>query len=767
MIEQDLLKKHYVGRDGFIWWIGQVASDSWKQNKGGSSPEPTNIQEGFAYRYQVRIMGYHTADASQLPDVDLPWASVMYPVTAGSGAPFFESPNLKRGDFVYGFFIDGENAQQPVIMGIIGYNEYQDLSNNPTPFNPFRGTSTTGPIASFSIAASSAATPADSNGSESSEESNTGSSSSDVRTGVSDRVRSAAEKIEEKHAKKKVYLNCAKKGELKPDAMKLAIQNMIQDVQDAQQGLKNFQKSITHPIQFEGQQITVQEYIRIQVDRASEFVSSNVITFLTDMQQWVVRKINAGLQDVYFILFPDKQQAAKEGVEVAMDTLSCLFKRIIKNVLNMVRKALLQVVNRYVNVPLCAAENILAAILGKLSGLINGAIAQIMGPINKIVGGAVSIAADVLSFVEDVLNFLDCDPKPECPEIKEWSLWDGPDEDFSILDPTSIIDKVKGFASTVSDVVDPDNFDFGSIDFSDVFQTNCNTDAIFCGPPKVEFWGGGGSNAAGNVIVSAVGDILGVDMVNGGSGYTRKPFVKFIDDCGKGNGASGTAIIEDEQVVGVIINDPGYGYLPVPDGSQGGDGRTWAEANQTTVQRPDGIWEIPFSPGEVVSVFPGDLVRIPPGSTADVGGQLLPGGVSTVITNGGDLTVPVPTDTQINPGDLPIRDDEAYPVITFLCDYIIANPGYNYQPDDKIVIEPSNGAEMIPTFNELGQLTNIKITSSGQGFKQIPNIYIESETGYNAKIVPRFCVDRVGEDDYKDPTIQDKIVSVIDCVGKV
>ena len=418
MIEQDLLKKHYVGRDGFIWWIGQVASDSWKQNKGGSSPEPTNIQEGFAYRYQVRIMGYHTADASQLPDIDLPWASVMYPVTAGSGAPFFESPNLKRGDFVYGFFIDGENAQQPVIMGIIGYNEYQDLSNNPTPFSPFRGLSTTGPIASFSIAASSAATPADSNGSESSEESNTGSSSSDVRTGVSDRVRSAAEKIEENHAKKKVYLNCAKKGELKPDAMKLAIQNMIQDVQDAQQGLKNFQKSITHPIQFEGQQITVQEYIRIQVDRASEFVSSNVITFLTDMQQWVVRKINAGLQDVYFILFPPDQQAAKEGVEVAMDTLSCLFKRIIKNVLNMVRKALLQVVNRYINVPLCAAENILAAILGKISGLINGAIAQIMGPINAIIGSAVSIAADVLSFVEDVLNFLDCDPKPSVQRSK-------------------------------------------------------------------------------------------------------------------------------------------------------------------------------------------------------------------------------------------------------------------------------------------------------------------------------------------------------------
>ena len=767
MIEQDLLKKHYVGRDGFIWWIGQVASDSWKQNKGGSSPEPTNIQEGFAYRYQVRIMGYHTADASQLPDVDLPWASVMYPVTAGSGAPFFESPNLKRGDFVYGFFIDGENAQQPVIMGIIGYNEYQDLSNNPTPFNPFRGTSTTGSIASFSIAASSAATPADSNGSESSEESNTGSSSSDIRRGVSDRVRSAAEKIEHGHASKPVYLNCARKGDLNPDAMQQSISQMISNVQDAQKGLRDFEKSITHPIQFEGQPVTIQEYIRIQVDRASEFVTSSVMGFLQRQQQWVVRKINAGLQDLYFLFPLDKLQGIKEATEIAMDTLSCLFKRILKNLLNMVRKALLQVVNRYINVPLCAAENILAAILGKLSGFINGAIASILGPINALVGGAVSIAADVLQFIEDVLNFLKCDPKPECPEIKEWSLWDGPDEAFSITDPLSLIDKVKGFASTVSDVVDPDNFDFDTLDFSDVLQNDCNTDAVFCGPPTIQFWGGGGSNAAGNVIVSAVGDILGVDMVNGGSGYTRKPFVKFIDNCGNGNGASGTAIVEDEQVVGVIINDPGYGYLPVPDGSQGGDGRTWAEPNQTTVQRPDGIWEIPFSPGEVVSVFPGDLVRIPPGSTADVGGQLLPGGVSTVITTGGDLTAPLPTDTQINPGDLPIRDDEAYPVITFLCDYIIANPGYNYKPDDKIVIEPSNGAEMIPTFNELGQLTNIKITSSGQAFKQIPNIYIESETGYNAKIVPRFCVDRVGKDDYKDPTIQDKIVSVIDCVGKV
>jgi hypothetical protein len=32
MIEQGLFKRHFVGRDGFIWWIGQIANDSWTQN---------------------------------------------------------------------------------------------------------------------------------------------------------------------------------------------------------------------------------------------------------------------------------------------------------------------------------------------------------------------------------------------------------------------------------------------------------------------------------------------------------------------------------------------------------------------------------------------------------------------------------------------------------------------------------------------------------------------------------------------------------------
>ena len=37
MIEQGLFKRHFVGRDGFQWWVGQIPpEESWKENKSGS-----------------------------------------------------------------------------------------------------------------------------------------------------------------------------------------------------------------------------------------------------------------------------------------------------------------------------------------------------------------------------------------------------------------------------------------------------------------------------------------------------------------------------------------------------------------------------------------------------------------------------------------------------------------------------------------------------------------------------------------------------------
>ena len=142
MLEQSLVKTHFLGRDGFIWWIGQVVDETkWAGNFGGHPTQSVDEQKGFGFRYKVRIMGYHTASPSDLPDEDLPWASVMLPVTAGVSGGGQGTPNLRQGDFVQGFFLDGEDGQQPVIIGVLGYNQYTAVMKNipDTGFIPFSG----------------------------------------------------------------------------------------------------------------------------------------------------------------------------------------------------------------------------------------------------------------------------------------------------------------------------------------------------------------------------------------------------------------------------------------------------------------------------------------------------------------------------------------------------------------------------------------------------------------------------------------------------
>ena len=65
-----LLPTQRIGNDGFQWWVGQIegtAADE-KNNKGG-------------YRFKVRIVGDHPGDPELVSTADLPWATVMMPVT--------------------------------------------------------------------------------------------------------------------------------------------------------------------------------------------------------------------------------------------------------------------------------------------------------------------------------------------------------------------------------------------------------------------------------------------------------------------------------------------------------------------------------------------------------------------------------------------------------------------------------------------------------------------------------------------------------------
>ena len=95
---------NFMGRDGFHWFVGVV--------------EDRNDPSALG-RVRVRCLGYHTADVTDLPTTDLPWAHVMHPVTDPCMHGMGNTPSfLVEGSYVVGFFRDPEK-QQLVIMGTL------------------------------------------------------------------------------------------------------------------------------------------------------------------------------------------------------------------------------------------------------------------------------------------------------------------------------------------------------------------------------------------------------------------------------------------------------------------------------------------------------------------------------------------------------------------------------------------------------------------------------------------------------------------------
>ena len=115
MISDSLLKSAVAGRDGFTWWVGRVSPASVWKNRNVAL-----IQNGMmSQRVKVRIVGYHPFDDT-ITEEDLPWAHVMSSPVTGSGQGMMgDTLCLVGGETCIGFFMDGEEAQQPVIMGLL------------------------------------------------------------------------------------------------------------------------------------------------------------------------------------------------------------------------------------------------------------------------------------------------------------------------------------------------------------------------------------------------------------------------------------------------------------------------------------------------------------------------------------------------------------------------------------------------------------------------------------------------------------------------
>jgi hypothetical protein len=84
-----------IGLDGFVWFMGVVEDTT----------DPLAVG-----RVKVRIFSWHD---DTLATNDLPWAFPIRPVTQSRN-----TSDIRPGDWVLGFFLDGKLGQQPMVLGV-------------------------------------------------------------------------------------------------------------------------------------------------------------------------------------------------------------------------------------------------------------------------------------------------------------------------------------------------------------------------------------------------------------------------------------------------------------------------------------------------------------------------------------------------------------------------------------------------------------------------------------------------------------------------
>jgi hypothetical protein len=568
----DFFNPENGGLSPLYGWMGQVVDEKcWSENHANSDGthklHTSQDVAGYGYRYKVRIFGRDT-ELKNCSDDQLEMADVALPVTAGSGhAGSVQTPNIKQGCYVFGFYKDGKDGTEPCIFGILPNNAQTVLFPGDTPKNFMSRTGFVGRDGQVPV------------------------STSHIPFDYSAKVLPITESINANIANirdldknidgtRKFFLpttiNCeGPSGELQ--GLQRTIKQLLIDVKRTKSLLQSGL----------GRASDLQSNLTNLINEATLLSSALMKSLITKIRGFVVNWFNKEATTIFDILPPNLRPNAAEGVEKATNTIECLFNKIISRLMSILQQLLLSIIDRYINAPLCAIENFVgnffSTILGELTSGITNAISGILGP----VGDIASIIFQALDIFVGILNFLSCEEDLDCKIVDEWSFFTGSTSHLDLLLGPNNANKIRNAANGGS-------------------APPCNTNQLPCGPPKISFFGNGSSPALGNPIISGAGYIMGVDLVTGGR-YTSTPDIRIIDECGSGAGAVLVPIMrkvndQESTVDKVVVFDPGFKYLNSTNGKTGGDGITFSEPSDTIIVTPK---EFPTIP-EGTPIFIGD-----------------------------------------------------------------------------------------------------------------------------------------------------------------
>ena len=810
MIDEAFIKSNFIGKDGFIWWIGQIApADSWRTDK---SRVDTPKDEGWAYRCKVRIIGYHSFDDQILPNEDLPWAHIL--TSADSGAPgqggFGKTHGLVGGESVLGFFLDGEEGQQPVVVSTFYRTKAVQNLKVPTPFKAFSamtGTLTQTPtrkkppsestskeIPKKSAENGPAFTFKDNNANQAWYNSSTGSLGLELDAKNYLGTGGGSEYVSNPLLSDELFgtPDLAEMGFNKAffDAGPVTTSNgcLTDILAQIQSGLNSLLGFIN------GLEKTALGYIdpvrNLIVDISSSIQSVTRLTmglvrFVVNGIRENIVKLVGCLFEVFAITIPLPQwMQLSEAAKQILDLIFCLFEKLFGPLEEFIQGLINQMIGDSFNAASCAVEEFLAATIGKVSELMEDVLGDLMSGLDWLVDGIGDISGYIrqgVGMIQQLLSFLNCDGllcnKPgtwdpfgniEFPDTDDWNQ------------TLANIDILFGYGDEINDVAGLLSLFGGDTPFTDCRDKNINppnqgaaprlppgTKFYKCIPPEIVIYGDGVGAEAVPVIDPESGKVLTAVVTKPGSGYKQPPQVKIVDKTNYGNGATAKTRITGGSVSDIYITNPGSGYCPTN--------------LSITLPKPPRDPELPPECGNSTDCPPGfvcvdgycvpgcnDTRDCPPGfscvdgaciQTCSIDADCPPG---YICVDGQCVREDTPPDDIFI--DLPEIIGITTIPIGIVTDIVITRPGTGYTNGD--IIQIGDDCEYTPILTENGSIIGIEsLYTCEQEFLTNPPITIITSTGSGAEAFPVVEYKPQYTVDNQDIVGLTSIRTVINCVG--
>jgi len=323
--------------------------------------------------------------------------------------------------------------------------------------------------------------------------------------------------------------------------MPTAMSNLLRDVQDLRTGLLGDDSFLVTSQQF------VDE-VQAKVDSTASIVAGAISWLIQEIKKQIMRQINTIVNNTVGAAYLNTRYQIFEGVDAGLAACNCVIAALLDTLAQFIADALNNFINDIITPATCAIENFLSDLLSQIANGILSAISGILGGISNIIGAVIDVVDTILGVVESLLNIFEgCPPRQVCPADEEWNFLEGVAGGGNVIDIQGIFDRVNDSISSFRNLGNAitefpstfDNFNF-NLDPNSALASagGCFVGPSPCGPPTVRFFGGGAvRDAVGRAVVSRAGQVLGIQILDPGSGYRTNPMVVIDDPCGLGIGA--------------------------------------------------------------------------------------------------------------------------------------------------------------------------------------------------------------------------------------